>query len=54
MEVPQTYNNMKLVKCYKNFALYENKYYKECFTYYVLGHRTKQIKDKEISVSNHF
>lgn len=54
MEAPQTYKNMILVKCYKNFALYENKYYKECFTYYELGKRTLQIKDREIRVSNHF
>ncbi len=33
---------MKLVKCYENFALYKNKYYRECFTYYELGITTKQ------------
>lgn len=54
MEVPQTYNNMHLVKCYKSFALYENKYYKECFTYHELGNRTAQIIDKDIKVSSHF
>lgn len=54
MEVPQTYNNMILVKCYKDFALYSNGKWNECFTYHELGNRTLQIKDREISVSNHF
>lgn len=54
MEVPQTYNNMQLVKCYKNFALYSNGKWNECFTYYELGNRTAQVIDKEINVRNHF
>lgn len=44
MNIPQVYKNMKLVKCYKNFALYENRYYRECFSYYELGNRTVQIE----------
>ncbi len=48
MKMPQTFKNMKLVKCYKNFALYENEYYRECFTYYELGCRTRQEKVRSI------
>lgn len=49
MKIPQTFKNMKLVKQYKNFALYENEYYKECFTYYELGYRTKQTRVRKTS-----
>ena len=48
MKIPQTFKDMKLVKCYKNFALYENEYYKECFLYYELGYRTRQEKVRSI------
>ena len=48
MKIPQTFKNMKLVKQYKNFALYENEYYRECFTYYELGCRTKQVEIRKI------
>lgn len=37
MKIPKTFHNMKLVKCYDNYALYKNKYYRECFSYYELG-----------------
>ncbi len=53
MEVPKIYKNMKLVKCYNNYALYKNKYYRECFTYYDLGIRTKQFREKRIEVNTH-
>lgn len=49
MKIPRTFKNMKLVKQYKNFALYENEYYKECFTYYELGYRTKQTRVRKTS-----
>lgn len=48
MRIPQTFKNMKLVKQYKNFALYENEYYRECFTYYELGCRTRQVEIRRI------
>ncbi len=46
MRIPETYKNMKLVKCYENYALYKNKYYRECFSYYDLG----IIKKREESI----
>ena len=50
MKIPETFKNMKLVKCYKNFALYKNKDYRECFSYYELGYMTKQAeKTKKVS-----
>ncbi len=45
-EIPKVYKGMKLLECYGNYALYEGKYYKECFTYHELGINTKQIKVK--------
>ena len=49
MKITKKKKNMKLVKCYKNFALYENEYYRECFTYYELGYRTKQTRVRKTS-----
>lgn len=37
MKIPRIFRNMNLVKCYKDYALYENEYYKECFSYFELG-----------------
>lgn len=56
MEIPEQFKGMKLVKDYpkQKFARYTNGKWCECFTYHELGHRTAQIKDKEINVSNHF
>ena len=53
MEVPKKHNGMDLVKCYENYALYENKYYRECFTYHDLGFRTYQVRDRKVHISFH-
>lgn len=53
MEVPKKHNGMDLVKCYENYALYENKFYRECFTYHDLGFKTEQTRDRKVHISFH-
>ena len=63
MEVPKTYNGMKLVKEYPNHVLYERTIVdtwgnkstiRESFTYWDLGFRGKQVRDRKIRVSEHW
>lgn len=44
MSIPAQVKGMKLIKQYEHFALYGNKYKKECFTYFDLGVTTPQEK----------
>ncbi len=37
LELPKTFKGMKLVKCYDDYVLYKNKYYRECYKYFELG-----------------
>lgn len=47
MEIPKEFNGMELVKAYKNFALYKNKYYTMCFNYHELGIVKEKIKERK-------
>lgn len=54
MKIPEIFKGMKLVKCYKYYALYENKYYRECFQYTDLIKQEGQKTTKDIKINNHF
>lgn len=55
MNIPESYKEMKKVKEYPSYVLYEDKNgFKECISYYDLGYRTPQVDDRRVFVNSHF